>query len=225
VNDEGRSNVSVTLASYEEGADAYLQASDSTSLAAYEEFLHRVVTLLPAQARMLELGSGPGHDALFFEANGVIVQRTDGALAFVQRLRARGHQADLLEVTTAEFGGPFDIVFANAVLLHLTVHQLDDVLTKAARAVGPKGLLAFTVKEGEGAAWTTAKIGKPRYFTYWSESALRTHLGGHGWEPLSITHERGRAEPWLFILCRRNPRQIGNFGRPSPHADPFPDTE
>jgi TatD DNase family protein len=41
-------------------------------------------------------------------------------------------------------------VFANAVLLHLTVNQLDDVLTKAARAVGARGLLAFTVKEGEG---------------------------------------------------------------------------
>jgi len=205
MNDEGRLNVSVTLASYEERAEAYLQDSASSSLAAYEEFLRGVVTLLPAHAQMLELGSGPGHDALFFEANGVAVQRTDGAPAFVDRLRASGHQADLLEVTTAEFGGPFDIVFANAVLLHLTVHQLDDVLTKAARAVRPKGLLAFTVKEGEGEAWTTAKIGKPRYFTYWSEAAIRTHLTGNGWEPLSIKHERGRTEPWLFVVCRRNP--------------------
>jgi predicted TPR repeat methyltransferase len=206
MNDEGRSNVSVTLASYEERAEAYLQDSTSTSLAVYEEFLCRVVSLLPGDAQMLELGSGPGRDALFFDTNGVAVRRTDGALAFIEWLRASGHRADLLEVTADEFGGPFDIVFANAVLLHLTVNQLDDVLTKAARAVGPKGLLAFTVKEGECAAWTTAKIDKPRYFAYWSEAAMRTHLTANGWEPLSIAHEWGRTEPWLFIVCQKKPQ-------------------
>jgi archaellum biogenesis ATPase FlaH len=95
MNDEGQSNVSVTLASYEERAEAYLQDSTSTSLPLYEEFLRGVVTLLPADSQMLELGSGPGRDALFFEANGVAVQRTDGALAFVERLRASGHQAPI----------------------------------------------------------------------------------------------------------------------------------
>jgi predicted TPR repeat methyltransferase len=203
MNDKERVNVSVTLASYEEGADAYLQDSTLTPLAAYKAFRRSVVTLLPAGAHMLELGSGPGHDALFFEANGVYVQRTDGALAFVERLRASGHQADRLEVTTDQFGGPFDIVFANAVLLHLTVNQLNDVLKKAARAVGPKGLLAFTVKEGEGEEWTTAKIDKPRYFAYWSEASIRTHLAASGWEPLSVKHEDGRTEPWLFIVCKK----------------------
>ena len=64
MNDEGQSNVSVTLASYEERAEAYLQDSTSTSLPLYEEFLRGVVTLLPADSQMLELGSGPGRDAL-----------------------------------------------------------------------------------------------------------------------------------------------------------------
>jgi predicted TPR repeat methyltransferase len=64
-----------------------------------------------------------------------------------------------------ELGGPFDIVFASAVLLHLSVTQFEDLLVKAARAVHPKGLMAFTAKEGHGEAWTAAKLGRPRYFT------------------------------------------------------------
>ena len=68
-------------------------------------------------------------------------------------------KAGLLDMTTDDFGGPFGLVLANAVLLHLTAIQLDDVLRKAAEAVGTQGLLAFTVKEqgGDGEAWTTAK--------------------------------------------------------------------
>ena len=202
MNDE-RSNVSITLASYEQGIEAYLQDSGPAPLAAYAEFLRSVVALLPPDPQMLELGSGPGHDALFFEANGVRVRRTDGARAFVERLRAGGHHADLLDVTSGDFGGPFDIVFANAVLLHLTVTQLADVLAKAGQAIGPEGLLAFTVKEGDGEAWTTAKIGKPRYFTYWREPEIRTHLTAAGWSPVISKQMRGRFEPWLYLVCRR----------------------
>jgi predicted TPR repeat methyltransferase len=165
--------------------------------------LRFVLTLLPAGARMLELGSGPGHDARFFEAHGVRVQRTDGARGFVERLRAQGHAAALLDVTTGEFGGPFDIVFANAVLLHLTVIQLAAVLGKAARAVGPEGLLVFTVKDGDGEAWSTAKIGRPRYFAYWREPALRTHLAATGWTAVDVRCVHGRSEPWLYFVCRR----------------------
>lgn len=202
LNDDTRSNVSVTLASYEQGIEAYLQDALPIPVPAYAEFLHSVLALLPSGARMLELGSGPGHDAQFFEAHGVRVQRTDGAPAFVERLRAHGHAADLLDVTTGQFGGSFDIVFANAVLLHLTASQLADVLRKAARAVSSAGLLAFTVKEGDGEAWSMAKIGKPRYFAYWHEPELRTHLAATGWTPVNVRAVQGRSEPWLYFVCR-----------------------
>jgi len=203
LNDEARSNVAATLASYEQGIDAYLQDSLPIPVPAYAEFLRSVLTLLPAGARMLELGSGPGHDARFFEAHGVRVQRTDGAPAFVERLRAQGHASELLDVTTGGFGGPFDIVFANAVLLHLTATQLAEALRKAAEAVGPEGLLAFTVKEGDGEAWSTAKIGRPRYFAYWREPTLRAHLATTGWTPVKVRRVQGRSEPWLYFICRQ----------------------
>jgi predicted TPR repeat methyltransferase len=206
VDFDRQSTVAVTLASYEQGVEAYLDASNPTPHPPYEEFLHRVVSLLPAGSRMLELGSGPGDDALFFEHHGLLVRRTDGTRAFVERLRSNGHQADVLDVTTDEFGGPFDVVFANAVLLHLTVDQFDTVLAKAARAVHPDGLLVFTVKEGDGTEWTTTKLDRPRYFTYWRETAMRAHLTTAGWTAVSIEQVNGRLEPWLYVICTPQPR-------------------
>lgn len=205
---DGQSDAAVTLASYEQGVEAYLTASSPTPHPVYEDFLQGVVSLLPMGSRMLELGTGPGGDALFFEAHGVCVQRTDGTRAFVERLRSRGHQAEVLDVTTDQFGGPFDVVFANAVLLHLTVDQFDTVLAKAAQAVRPGGLLVFTVKEGDGAQWTTTKLDRPRYFTYWREPAMRAHLRTAGWTLMSVEHVQGRLQPWLYLICKLPPQEI-----------------
>jgi SAM-dependent methyltransferase len=200
---EGGSNVEATLDAYERGIAAYVATSPATPPESYLSFRDAVLDLLPPHARMLELGSGPGHDAEFFASNGVEVHRTDAALGFVDRLRAAGYRAEVLDVTVDGFGGPFDIVFANAVLLHLTVSQFGDALAKAAQAVIPGGLLAFTVKEGDGEAWSTAKLDQARYFRYWQKADIQQQLARAGWTPLRIDRIRGRLEPWLYVISRR----------------------
>ena len=129
-------------------------------------------------------------------------QRTDATQGFVDRLRAQGHRTELLDITRDDFGGPFDIVFARAVLLHLTTSQFGDVLARAARAVIAGGLLAFTVKEGDGEAWSTAKLDHPRYFRYWRPAELEAQIIRAGWTPLRVDHVQGRSEPWLYTICR-----------------------
>jgi predicted TPR repeat methyltransferase len=77
-------------------------------------------------------------------------------------------------------------------------------LVKAQAAVPDGGLLAFTLKEGDGEGWSTAKLELRRYFVYWREAPLREALDAAGWEMLSLDHVMGRAEPWLFVICRRS---------------------
>jgi SAM-dependent methyltransferase len=197
-------NVSGTLSAYEQGAVAYIEGSKQPL--AHESYLDSIVALAPREARVLELGSGPGEDALSFEKRGLRVSRTDGALSFVERLRASGFQAEVLELTTDDFGGPFDVVFAHAVLHHLTDVQFSAVIAKAAGALAPAGLLAFTVKEGDGEEWTTAKVGRPRFFNYWREGALRAELRAGGFDPISVEHVQHRSKPWLYVLGRRAQR-------------------
>lgn len=200
---EGRSNIERTVDAYERSIEAYVAASPTTPSEVYASFRQAVLALLPPHGRMLELGSGPGQDAEFFEEHGLEVQRTDATQGFVDRLRAQGRRAELLDITRDAFGGPFDIVFAGAVLLHLTTSQFGDVLARAAHAVIAGGLLAFTVKEGDGEAWSTAKLDHPRYFRYWRPTELEAQIIRAGWSPLRVDRVQGRLEPWLYAICRK----------------------
>jgi len=188
-----------TLASYEAAVERYLEHSAPPG-PEMVRYLDRFAAMVGA-GDVLELGSGPGWDALHLEALGLRVTRSDATPAFLTRLRAAGYDARFLDVRTGDLGGPWDGIIADAVLLHLDRPELGDVLARARRAVGDDGVLGFTVKEGDGDAWTTAKLGLPRHFTYWREPALRDALASAGWGVHRLDHVAGRHEPWLYVLA------------------------
>lgn len=134
----------ITLAGYEAGAQRYLEQSalPAPALVAYLDGLAEAL----GTGHVLELGSGPGWDAAHLEGHGLRVTRTDATPAFVEMLRAAGHDARLLDVRTDNLGGPYDAVLADAVLLHLDRSQFLGLLRRARRAVVESGLLAFTMK-------------------------------------------------------------------------------
>ena len=190
----------ITLNSYDAAAQVYLEQSvpPGPAVMAYLD----AVAGLVGEGTVLEIGSGPGWDATYLESRGPRVLRTDGAPAFVHMLQAAGHPTRLLDVRADDFGGPYDAVLADAVLLHVTREQFVDVLQRARQAVASGGVLALTLKEGDGEAWTEAKLGRPRHFTYWREPAVRAALRDTGWQVLSLEHVAGRFEPWLFVIAR-----------------------
>lgn len=189
----------LTLESYQAAADVYRDQTPPPGPAVagfLDELARRVGT-----GSVLEMGSGPGADAAYLEARGPKVLRTDAAPAFVEMLRADGHQAQVLDVRVGDLGGPYAGVLANAVLLHLTPEEAADVLTRTRSAVVDGGVLAFTLKEGDGQAWTSAKLGLPRHFTFWRELQVRAVLQATGWTRVVIDHVAGREETWLFVLA------------------------
>jgi len=189
----------ITLAGYEAGVDRYLEHSSPPG-PEMVRYLDRYADLV-GSGRVLELGSGPGWDALHLEARGVQVTRSDATHAFLTRLRTAGHDALHLDVRTDNLGGPWDGLLADAVLLHLDRAQLEELLHRARRAVTADGVLGFTLKEGDGSAWTTDKLDQPRHFTYWREPALREVLARTGWTVRHLHHIAGRYEPWLYVCA------------------------
>jgi ribosomal protein S18 acetylase RimI-like enzyme len=190
-----------TLLAYERGADRYTELTDDHRAGLVDDLLD----LVPVGAHVLELGSGPGRDAAALEAAGVRVDRTDAARSFVDRLRAAGHPARLLDVRGDDWGGPYDAVFANAVLLHVGVDAIDGVLRRALGAVRPGGVLAATLKRGEGADWSVRKLRDARHFTYWTEPDLAAAVEAAGWTDVAVreTTTPGAAERWLTVTARR----------------------
>jgi predicted TPR repeat methyltransferase len=202
VTQDPQSPNSVTLATYEAAAARYAEHVPAVPSAPMSRFIEDVVELLPAAAAVLEVGSATGRDADLLEAKGLRVTRTDATEAFVTRLQARGLPARRLNVLTDDLGGPWDLLYASAVFLHFSAAELTGVLAKAAGAVVPGGVLAFTVKQGDGEGWTTAKLDRPRHFTYWRAPALRSLFESSAWEVHSLALVPGTPEDWLYVICR-----------------------
>ena len=199
----------VTVASYDAWAEQYRAGAPDPS----EEVLAsrtRFVAALPSGARVLEVGSGPGRDALALEAAGLSVRRTDITPAFVAMLRADGHAADVVDPLVDDLADPdrdeaYDGVWASASLLHVRREDLPHVLRRLAGVTRAGGVLQLALKEGDGARFSThGSVGAPRHFTFWREEPLREVLAGAGWDVDQV--ERGvglRGDAWLEVLARR----------------------
>jgi SAM-dependent methyltransferase len=192
-----------TLRVYEQRADLYVASSPQSVGSELARLLDALVAMLPRDSRVLEIGTGPGVEAAYLEQHGVLVDRTDATNAFVDRLREQGHAARILDVRGGDLGGPHDAVLAHAVLLHLDRAVAARALASCFAATRPGGLLALTLKEGDGEAWSEAKLGAPRWFCYWREAALRDALTTTGYRVLELCKVQGLTEPWLHVLCQR----------------------
>lgn len=190
----------VTLATYRTSALRYVQ-NTSTEPSPLVDVLRGLV---PAGAHVLELGSGPGRDADAMEAAGLVVDRTDAAASFIALQHAAGHDVRLLDVRDPDHGGPYDAVFANAVLLHIPRGRLRGVLETTRRATVPGGVIVASFKKGDGEEWSERKLDAPRHYTYWREDALAQVFADAGWTQVDArdTTRPGSAEAWIAVTAR-----------------------
>jgi SAM-dependent methyltransferase len=204
----------VTIAAYDQHSEEYA-AGTAVMPDEVHSNLIRFVNMVGTEARVLEIGTGPGRDAQEMERIGLSVRRTDVSQGFVDRLHAGGFLADLVDPLTDDLtdplrgGAPYDGVWANASLLHVRRDALPAVLGRLADVTRPGGALHLTLKGGDGARWSVhGNVGAPRFFTFWREEPLREHLAAAGWEVDEVQH--GMSEPvgrpseeWLAVFATR----------------------
>ena len=201
--------VDATVRAYDRHAAAY-----AAGTAAMPDEVRRDIEALArrlgAGARVLEVGSGGGRDAVLMEELGLRVRRTDITPGFVAHLRQQGHLADLVDPLVGDLSspeGPYDGVWANASLLHVSRADLPTVLARLAAVTVPGGVLRIAVKEGDGDGWSThGSVPDARHFTYWRADALRAAVLGAGWSGVEVvTQVSGRrSESWLELSAVRD---------------------
>ena len=191
-----------TLEAYERAADSYVAGTSTTPPPHLSSLLDRMGELLPPPASLLEIGSATGRDADLLEGRGYAVQRTDAASSFVSLSRQRGLRVDRLNVLTEEVRGTWDVIYANAVFLHFSRSELVGVLARLIPHLTARGLLVFTVREGDGEGWSGHKLDEPRHFTYWHADALRDVLASTGWRVVDLDAWDGLPTGWLSVIAR-----------------------
>jgi SAM-dependent methyltransferase len=199
-----------TIAAYDAFAAAYRDGTAARP-EAVRALAARFAEELPENARVLEIGSGPGHDAIVLESLGLSVRRTDVSREFVRLLRNAGHDADVVDPLSDDLFDPnrplerYDAVWADGCLLHVSRANLPMVFARLADATRSDGLLYASLKEGDGEGWSThGHVGAPRYFVYWRSHELREAIEESGWIVDEVGRESGKSgEIWLEVFARR----------------------
>lgn len=192
-----------TLAAYDAHVSEYVTNSPAVIDPVFDPWIDAALALTPRGSTILELGSGTGRDALSIEARGFRVIRSDASRGFVARLQAEGHEARLLDVLTDDLGGPHPLIFANAVLLHLTDDQMAIALTRIRKALRPGGVLACSLKQGDGTSVSDEKLGAPRFFRFWQRDELFDALRTAGFETIGIeVIDIPGERSWLTVIAR-----------------------
>jgi SAM-dependent methyltransferase len=130
---------------------------------------------LIAPGRALDLGCGPGRNALYLAAHGFAVDAVDLSPMAVAWGEERAHEAgadvrflrgDAFALPAHELSGPYDLVVDSGCFHHLPPHRRISYLTLLDRVLAPGGHLALTCfaagEEGMGSQLTDADLYRER---------------------------------------------------------------
>jgi SAM-dependent methyltransferase len=193
-----------TLRAYSRRAQAYIDGTAQELSGPSRDWIDAALAGLKPDARIVEIGSAFGRDAAYIQSRGFAVECTDAAEGFLDALRARGFNTRQFNLLQDEFDADYELILANAVLLHFNRAECAAALAKARRALKAGGRFAFSLKAGEGEEWSDAKIGAPRYFCYWRAAELPSALSAAGFESWDVVEARtSRAHAdWLYVIAR-----------------------
>lgn len=155
-----------TLSVYDNKVAQYVKL---TTDADANTHLTTFIEALPKGGRVLDLGCGPGHDAATMALAGLVVHATDASGEMVSL--ARQHK----DVNVSQCGfdaldaqGVYHGIWASFSLLHVPKSALPGHLVAIHRALLPQGILALSMKLGDG----ESRDSLGRFYAYYTSAEL-----------------------------------------------------
>ncbi|MEX0366561.1 MAG: trans-aconitate 2-methyltransferase [Ruegeria sp.] len=178
-----------TIRVYDERAAEYATLTDDQN--ADDPHLSAFLAAVPAGGRVLDLGCGPGTSAAVMAQAGLVVEATDASAEMVA-LADRHPGVTARQAVFDDIAGErlYDGIWANFSLLHAPRADFPRHLAALHAALKLGGAFFIGMKLGTGEG--PDRLG--RYYTYYSEDELHTHLTEAGF---TITGQRRGRGPGL----------------------------
>jgi len=174
-----QSNKEITKASYEATASEFaLNVAKLAPINSIEEFL----SLLPAKAKILDLGCGSGRDAKIFTEFGAEVVGIDFSANLIEIAKGHAPRAKfaLMDIENMDLAeNTYDGVWAVCSLTHIAKKELPNVLKKIHLLLKEDGYFYLALKKGSGEVLEQDKRYEGEHKKFWSfftEDEIRRFL-------------------------------------------------
>ncbi|TMV47231.1 class I SAM-dependent methyltransferase [Paenibacillus mesophilus] len=160
-------------------------------------------------ATLLEIGSGPGRDSLFFSQEGLDVTSTDQSPEMVRLCREKGLKAEVRSFDALGFPDrSFDAVFGLNCLLHVPKSELRRSLEEIRRVLKPDGLFYMGVYGGPDSEgiWEKDSYEPKRFFAMYSDENLLKAVSGTFEIVYFNTEPLGEGNPHFQSLVLKAPQ-------------------
>ena len=163
---------------------------------------------LPADASLLDLGCGGGHDAGDLAQRGYRVVGVDRTRALLSAGRRRYRSLPLVRADLRDLpfqAMSFDGLWAAASLMHLPKPDARRALTDLCKLIRPGGLFAATVTHGVKSCLMTDGWLPGRYLARWRKEEFARAVRRAGWKilELRVVTNRERKGRWLNLLAKK----------------------
>lgn len=194
-----------TIESYEVSINQYIQNTPNNRGAVIEGWIDESIKDLNLDSKILEIGSAYGRDAKYIEDKGFHVEKTDATQGFVDILVEKDTTSYSLNIVTDQLNDTYDLVIANAVLLHLNNKETVEASKKIFNALNTDGTFALTLKQGEGEAWQNNKGMTQRFFNYWYKEDIVELLSNIGFVDINawVDETDSPNATWIMIVAKK----------------------
>ncbi|GAB3689145.1 class I SAM-dependent methyltransferase [Salinarchaeum chitinilyticum] len=198
-----------TIATYEAVAEEYRERHGDREAVAgiVEAFLAalddaQAERSATAPARVLDVGCGPGWESATFAEAGYDVFGIDVTNAFLDAASDTAPDGDFARMDMRRLGiaeDAFAGLWACASFLHVPREAAPATLEGFSRVLEPSGVLALTVKRGDGRRDGDAYEADEREFVLYQPTELRGLVADAGFD---IERVDADEENWMFLLAR-----------------------
>ncbi len=204
-----RDQKKITIDSYDKTADQYFKiVSEFDLFPEIFEFNH----LMIPNGRILDLGCGPGHHALFFSEKGfrvVGVDLSENMISIAKKIAPKA-EFEIMDISNITFpSNSFDGIWASASLLHIPKKDIQTVLEKLYEILVPNGICYISLKYGDSEDFLDDHRygGVKKFYVYYKPEEIEKILSGMNFKILhrGIRDKRATYDTnsWIHLFCKK----------------------
>jgi 2-polyprenyl-3-methyl-5-hydroxy-6-metoxy-1,4-benzoquinol methylase len=209
-------NMKNYLSHYQTNQDTYNQIAQQRAQAVsiihdeLKTLLDELISLLPKNAKILDLGCGSGRDSKYLSQKKATVTGIDFSQKLLDIAKKTAPKAKflLIDVTKDDLGkDEYDGILANASLLHLTQGDLIKVLVKLKTTLKKNGTIfaRFISGHGEHLINKIYQTGEHSlFFTFYSKKTLNDIFSNSGLKVIKLTtNKKPTGGWWINIFAQK----------------------